>query len=544
MAQQNKRRWRSWLIRLLLAGIAIAIYLAIPGKITYTVGPETTVITEPAEADGWIDFSKAVNDKVGNGITPDTNAMALLVNAFGPLSKSDSLPPEYYRRLQIQNPPAEGNYFRDYVEFFRKGLNKQRENDPEGKLDLSEWESMTELTNNWVGWAKSGPWKRGDAALLAAYIDANEIPLKWITNAAKRPHFFYPLPSEKSRDAIINIPNMGYLARLRGATDPLVCRAMLHLGEGRPTDAWNDLYAILRLGRLAENATCGLQFLTAIGLQVTAVNGIAVLLEHAPFTVVQLQQCQQQLRELPPRTPLSNVLAHEQLLSLNIIQYLKYAQHQHSDSLSEAMSFTIGPGKPFSRNYDLTEAMKHLNSVYSRLIAAATNPDYLKRRAEVAAIVADVNTHFQQQSFWSKVIGSSTKRSMSLTEFLSEMMRFHAKLIDSEIRMQVYADQLQILFALKAYRLTHGKYPQQLANITGPLINDIPPDRFTNQPLRYDVTPTGFLLYSIGPNQLDEHGIRAGNEQDDIPTRIPNIRPAKPQIEPKPKIIELDTDQP
>ncbi|MCL2647441.1 MAG: hypothetical protein FWD61_10625 [Phycisphaerales bacterium] len=50
-----------------------------------------------------------------------------------------------------------------------------------------------------------------------------------------------------------------------------------------------------------------------------------------------------------------------------------------------------------------------------------------------------------------------------------------------------------------------------------PYLSSIPEDRFANAPLHYLKTPAGYLLYSVGPNMIDNAG-HTCSEQKKSPT--------------------------
>src|SRR5262245_38530779 len=75
---------------------------------------------------------------------------------------------------------------------------------------------------------------------------------------------------------------------------------MLHLGEGRHDDAWQDLIACHRLGRLVGKGGTLVQSLVGIALDQIASDAEVVYLAHARPTAVQLQARMRDLRALPP----------------------------------------------------------------------------------------------------------------------------------------------------------------------------------------------------------------------------------------------------
>jgi hypothetical protein len=67
-------------------------------------------------------------------------------------------------------------------------------------------------------------------------------------------------------------------------------------------------------------------------------------------------------------------------------------------------------------------------------------------------------------------------------------------------------DLSKVSLALAAYRAEKGDFPDALAALAPAYIREVPKDLFTDGPLVYRKTATGFLLYSLGPNMKDDGG--------------------------------------
>ncbi|MEO6908005.1 MAG: type II secretion system protein GspG, partial [Abditibacteriaceae bacterium] len=66
---------------------------------------------------------------------------------------------------------------------------------------------------------------------------------------------------------------------------------------------------------------------------------------------------------------------------------------------------------------------------------------------------------------------------------------------------------VMVEFALRAYFLEHGKYPETLTALTPDYLQNLPDDPFAaNQPLRYKTNNKAYTLYSIGPDGKDDGG--------------------------------------
>jgi hypothetical protein len=79
---------------------------------------------------------------------------------------------------------------------------------------------------------------------------------------------------------------------------------------------------------------------------------------------------------------------------------------------------------------------------------------------------------------------------------------------------------LEIEFALRAYSLDHRQYPDTLAALSPNYLPTIPADPYASSgTFRYKRTPESYLLYSIGPDGVDD-----GGKPIETPTKTGNDR--------------------
>jgi hypothetical protein len=60
--------------------------------------------------------------------------------------------------------------------------------------------------------------------------------------------------------------------------------------------------------------------------------------------------------------------------------------------------------------------------------------------------------------------------------------------------------------ALQGHRAEHGEFPDDLADLVPGYLSAVPKDPFSNKPFIYRRQPTGYLLYSVGPDGKDDGG--------------------------------------
>jgi hypothetical protein len=90
---------------------------------------------------------------------------------------------------------------------------------------------------------------------------------------------------------------------------------------------------------------------------------------------------------------------------------------------------------------------------------------------------------------------------------LKLMMPSYARSAERFARGQVSVDLARLACALERYRLAKGQYPETLDALAPQFIARIPNDLINGQSLKYHrSTATGFVLYSVGWNDIDDGG--------------------------------------
>ncbi|MBL4809021.1 MAG: hypothetical protein JKY43_03060 [Phycisphaerales bacterium] len=73
---------------------------------------------------------------------------------------------------------------------------------------------------------------------------------------------------------------------------------------------------------------------------------------------------------------------------------------------------------------------------------------------------------------------------------------------------------IQLTIAIHRHKLRHNEFPQSIAAIDTDLLPITPTDAFSGQPLKYKLTNTGPIIYSIGDNRIDNGGIQRWTIKD------------------------------
>jgi hypothetical protein len=99
-----------------------------------------------------------------------------------------------------------------------------------------------------------------------------------------------------------------------------------------------------------------------------------------------------------------------------------------------------------------------------------------------------------------------------------------------------------VLLALERYRQKNGAWPVKLEDLTPKLLKAVPIDPHDGKLLRYKKLPDGIVVYSVGPDRIDDGGIipsivhMAPGARHDVGFRLWDVKhrrqPPKPQPAP------------
>jgi hypothetical protein len=59
---------------------------------------------------------------------------------------------------------------------------------------------------------------------------------------------------------------------------------------------------------------------------------------------------------------------------------------------------------------------------------------------------------------------------------------------------------------VECYRFRHRRWPDQLDDLVPCYLSRVPTDPFDGQPLRYKRLDNGVVIYSVGPDRMDDGG--------------------------------------
>jgi hypothetical protein len=477
------------------------------------VGKDTTFVSGPLDEDGYIDYEAALNEQLGKGITPEKNANALLWKALGP---QPEMPPNFFALLGIEEPPAQGDYFIGLREYAKDRL----------KLKQGAVGALSDQQTR----AVKRSWTAKDYPEIAEWLKANEKPLAIAVEATRRPDYFNPLvcpEKERETQGLIAAP-LPSVQKCRDVANALAARAMFAVNEGKFDEAWQDLLACHRLGRLVARGGSLIESLAGIAINHTASVADLAYLERAPLSVKEVQD---QLRELQGLSAMplvgDKISLSERLVFLSCLQLVR----RGGAGILEKIDGGRRAHAMAQMTLDFVDwepAFRNANGWYDRLAAALRVQDRAQRELQLDKFEQDFRALAEKTKdpMARAKVAASNNPAKSAGEAIGNILITH--MLPAARKIQNVADRaeqdqrnLHLAFALAAYRIDNGRYPPKLDLLAPKYVAAVPADLFSGKALIYHPSNGGYLLYSVGPNGKDDGGRWY---DDDPPGDDPRIR--------------------
>jgi hypothetical protein len=468
-----------------------------------TVSKTTTHILQPLDSNGNVDYLAALNQMTSQGVTRENNAAVPLFRAFGPGDVNPPLRSQFFKLLQIEPLPEQGEYLTDFNQFINKKLGWQEMGKRRAELDQ----------------ATSQPWSKSELPLVAEWLANNQKALQLIVEGTQRPKCYFPLVA-RAQESLFEAP----LPPMRGcryAARLLAVRAMQRLRDGKIDQAEQDLLACHRLGRLVGRMpiTSLVQALAGIAIDGVAFQGDAALMEYAHLSAPDAIAYQSKLRNLPPLPVMADAIdVPERFQFLDGVSLLARDRETVLNFVGSLSGFADSPlaskivheFRARTANWD--EILRMGNEELDKMVAAARQPTFPERRRDFEALVRELRAAESE----AKVSGEPGALTRRLGKLLALFAARPCELCsEAETRARTRDTLDQLGFALVAYRAEHPAFPEKLDALAPKYIPHVSNDLYTEQPLRYTRNGQGFVLDSFGANGKHK-------PSDDLTVRIPH----------------------
>jgi hypothetical protein len=490
----------------------------------FTIAKDTTLVTGPLAPDGTIDYETALNERLSKGIKAADNANVLLWSAIGPRPYGRPMPAEYFKWLGVPAPPKKGEYFSDLLAYLNQHHPAKRPWNEQELYDLLERLGQR-------------PWTAKEHPHIAAWLKANAKSLASVGEATGKPHYYSPLVSPRTKQGASGLYGALHAAagRSRELAQALTVRAMGRVGEGRFDEAWQDLLACHRLGRLVSQGGTLLEELTGIAIDRFAYEGDLGFLEEARLDASQVKNCLRDLQKLPALAAVADkVNLTERFMLLETIMMINRYGFDYLDNVHQAGKDLHPPPPGQLDGIDWDPALRTANRWYDRLVADIKVVDRADRKKQLKQFERDWRELWSQRfpdgglakAVRNMELNPTARGQLIGNVLVSLMMPAVWKVVDGAEREDQLHRNLHVAFALAAYQREHGGYPKNLEALAPAYLAQVPSDQFSGKALIYRPAEGGYLLYSVGVNGRDEQGRSSDDEPpgDDLTIRMPLAR--------------------
>ncbi|HEY7424036.1 MAG TPA: hypothetical protein VH682_07355 [Gemmataceae bacterium] len=494
-------------------------------KPRFTVGKETTYVAGPLDEDGTIDYSVPLNERLRKGVTPDNNAVVLLWKALGPRPEGKEMSAEFYKWLGIDAPPAKGDYFLGQDRYAKEHLKIE----PGPALGAYADE---------IGRAAQRPWTAKQYPRVAEWLSVNEKPLTLVLEATKRPQYFSPLVPTRSKKGSSGILGalMPGVQKCRELAQAFTVRAMLAIAEGRLDDAWRDLLACHRLGRLVARGAIFIEVLVGMAIDTIASNADVALLERAgtdaKVDAKQIRSWLRDLQRLPPMPDMAEKIdLGQRFMGLDCFMLIARGDGPETP---EAITGGAPPKDANPHALDVIDwdpALRLANRCYDRMATTMRIKDRAEREKQLNRLTKELDEMVKKGrrsgvlgELWFAFTITPQKMGEQIGQIgMALLLPAIHKVQQAYERSEQIEHNLHVAFALACYHREHGRYPDKLETLTPAYLENVPQDIFSGEALIYRPTAKGFLLYSIGVNGRDDEGRGYGDDPpaDDLNVRMP-----------------------
>jgi hypothetical protein len=496
------------------------------------VSKQTTFITEPLGAGGLPDYEQYLLNELRDGVTPENNAVTLLWQALFPADMPPQDIPLVATELGLEQVPlaeealvplySDANHKRvagfllgekpksdDALKNGDAAANAEAEPDA---LDFNEYVAREDanalVIEEVLDRAMDRPWTSAQLPPIADWIRENQAPLDLIVEASRRPRWYAPSPTllNKDRELLIAVL-LPIQQATRDAARALSVRAMWHLGEGRPMEAWEDLLAIHRLSHLMVQGQTLVEQLVGIALSGIACDRTVTFLDHVELTPEQARKVQRDLTGLPKFAAIARSLDQtERLLAIDAF----IAMGSGGELVSDIGGNDFGGGVFNVVAIDWNLVLRDTNRWYDRLVAAAKLPDREARVAAFEKIEADMQVLVAQTKAPKRMLAAVVSRQQRSKVVSGIVLGLFLPAVnaatDAEDRQNTTLELTRLAAALAVHRAEHGAYPGSLDELLPNLVERLPVDVFGGKPFVYKRSADGYLLYGTGANGVDDGG--------------------------------------
>jgi hypothetical protein len=361
-------------------------------------------------------------------------------------------------------------------------------------LPIVEAADSLSLPNDGLHWSRTEKLDPNAVQDLAGILTNNAPALELIRAAARLGQARFPVNYEAGPGALFP-----HLAKLKSLTLFLQAESVLESEQGRLDQAVQDIVDAVALARSLDKEPVLISQLVRIACLSITCNSLERLLTQHTLSDAQLNVLAQSIHGACEASHAAYAQGFVGELCL-----ASFCYHAPPKLLADVLQNGSGAGE-FSiaelalplytwsglRDRDFLFYLRMMH----RMLDAAHTP-FPEGLAQSRAVTAQVQQGLQHD------------RLLVLARMLLPSLE---KSIDKAAQMEGRLRSAETALAIERYRLQHqGKLPTDLAQLVPAFLAAVPQDPVDGAPLRYHSLSPGFVVYSVGPDGVDNGGVEPG----------------------------------
>jgi hypothetical protein len=321
------------------------------------------------------------------------------------------------------------------------------------------------------------------AAPLPELLERHKGTLRLLRQAAARPACYFD--RDYTRPSIHML--LPELLELRRAAQLLLLNARYQAAQGNLQAAVHDIDTVLRISRHVSNEPFVAGLLVTMAVHNEAVQTLDDIVDGHELDEPALMALEL-TDTLPFRRLMNKALRLEEAFGLSIFCELD----SREDFFTWASEIYGGTGP----------AIPGTAALYRVLLLSQDLGSYREKLQLLQSLTR--NPYYEVADLWKE---TERERKRDPGGFLTALL---LPALSRMGRATVESDGYQVVgrvaVALLRYRARQGSFPDDLSPLSPELLPFVPLDPATGKPLVYVKSETGFLLYSLGPDRVDDGG--------------------------------------
>jgi hypothetical protein len=283
----------------------------------------------------------------------------------------------------------------------------------------------------------------------------------------------------------------------KNASILLRLESLHHLAEGRHQKALQSIETSLLISDSLAREPLLISFLVRNACLAISISSAEKLLQRAEFVADDLARLQAALAVSEGKSDLLRVL-HGERAFITGSWHDPISKHLGNGWFSPETPFGDLPAPVQKAGWAIYEEGGHKESDLLNFLS-------LFEELEAAARLNPLPSLQQSQMLETRL--SSTNKpgmDMIMTTYVSSHL---VKSIKQHALLLARFRTAQTALAIERFRMANQHLPQTLGELIPQYLKSAPLDPFTEAPLLYRITATGFRVYSVGENALDDGGL-------------------------------------